>query len=39
MSPNLIGPDLEKTGKITTDKNVNEEKVMEETKVDNVEED
>ena len=26
MSSNLIGPELEKTGKITKDKNVNEEK-------------
>ena len=25
MLPNLIGPELEKTGKLTKDKNVNEE--------------
>ena len=38
MSSNLIGPDLDKTDKITKDKNVNEEKETEESKVDNAEE-
>ena len=37
MSPNFIGPELEKTGKLTKDKNVNKKKETEESKVDNVE--
>ena len=38
MSPNLIGPELDNTGKLAKDKIVHEEKETEETKVDNVEE-
>ena len=36
ISPNLIGTELDKTGKITKDKNMNEEKETEESKVDNI---
>ena len=38
MSPNLIDPELERTGKLTKDKNVNQEKETEESKLDSVEE-
>ena len=37
ISTNLIGPDLDKRGKLTKDKNMNEEKEIEDSKVDNVE--
>ena len=36
MSPNLIGTELEKTGKLTKDKNVNEGKETKDSKEDNV---
>ena len=36
MSPNIIGPDLEKTGKLSKENKFNEEKEMEESKVDSV---
>ena len=39
ISPNLIDPEFEKTGKLNKDKNVSEEKETAESKVDNAEED
>ena len=38
MSPILISSEIEKTGEFIKDKSVNEEKEMDESKVDNVEE-
>ena len=38
IPPTLIGTELEKTGKLTKDKNINEEKETEESKFDNFEE-
>ena len=38
MSPNLIDTELHKTNKLTKDKYVNEEKYIEESRMDNVEE-
>ena len=39
MLPKFIGPEFEKTGKLAKNKNVNEEKETEESKVDHFQED